>query len=64
MLWSADYPWCPTIALAAALGTNVIEFVAGQYFHKRATALAAAAAVAGVHSCGTQHDPEVLLADA
>ena len=63
-LCCTDYPWCPTIAVAAALGTNVIEFVAGQYFHKRATALAAAAAACGVHSCGAEHDPEVSPADA
>jgi len=53
----AEYPWCPTIAVAAALGTNAIEFVAGQYFHRRAGELAAAAADAA-HSCDEDDDPE------
>ena len=58
-LWAvrAEYPWCPTIAVAAALGTNAIEFVAGQYFHRRASELAAAAAD-GAPGCGEEHDPE------
>ncbi len=53
----AEYPWCPTIAVAAALGTNAIEFVAGQYFHRRAGELAAAAADEA-HNYGEEHDFE------
>ena len=44
--------------MAAALGTNVIEFVAGQVLHSKMLKAASAAAAAG-HNCGREHSPEV-----
>lgn len=55
----AAFPWASCIAVGSALGTNAIEFIAGQLLHTRALKAATAAAASG-HDCGREHSLEVL----
>lgn len=52
--FSAEFPWASCIAVGAALGTNLIEFVAGQVLYSRMLKAAATAAKAPAHGCDVE----------
>ena len=54
----AAFPWASCLAVAAALGTNVIEFIAGQVLYSQMMKAANAAAATG-HNCAREHSTEV-----
>jgi hypothetical protein len=55
---SAAFPWASCLAVAAALGTNLIEFIAGQVLYSQMLKAANAAAATG-HICAREHSVQV-----